>query len=180
MAKLFEENQWNQRKGLWIFKYHRDFFERKDRDSRITFNPANGTGELYFNSKSKLPADLRKSEIRIGKILKKCFNATRYICIVKGNQKTKGEDTFNINTEFHFACKSRPENVLHIPTLIEENILQGRYKGFNPNTGETVYCEFNELPEGRKRYQVIEECNEPTFSRDGKRSTVQGYVWNYA
>ena len=166
--------------GNYVHDYPRPFFERNDRSSRLTYNPETGIGELYLNSKAIYPADLRKSEIRIGKLLQKRLNATRYICRVKGNQKTRGEDTFNINTEFHFASKSIPDNIQDIPSLVEDNILQGRYKGYSPKTGEIIYCEFNELPEGCNRYLVIQECNEPTFTSDGKRSAVQGYIWNYA
>ena len=166
--------------GNYIYDYKMPFFERNDGKSRIAYNPTTGIGELYFNAKAEAPADLRKSEKRLGKLLQEALNAKRYICIVNGNQKTKGEPVFNLNIQFHFASDTVPENAQAIQSIIENNIVPGMYKGYNPKTGETVCMEYSELPEGVTRYCIIEECNSPTFSKKGKRNTVQGYIWDYA
>ena len=179
------ENQWCKgRKGKIVYKYHRDFFERLDGESRITYQPSTGVAVLIYNFQTDYPVNGMATKKVLGGLLKNHFNADRYICVVQDGRKTKGMDLFTSSVEFYFRADSIPQGAEGVPSLIEGNLIQREFEGTDSKTGDKEnfnYIELLDVFGYNARFRITQECECPKKnSRTNQRCTIMGYYWQYA
>lgn len=180
MGSRIVDNEWGYSKGNKVFKIHRDFLEQPMRDSRCTYNESTGIGELYLNCRTNFPVNQKKTELRLSKVLKKEFNAFRYICVVQSGNKVRNEDVFFTNVDFHFKTKELPANILKIVSIVEEELKPRIFLRIDKETGESEEVTFFDLPKNSK-YYIIKMCENPELSRgERKRRSFDGAYWEYA
>lgn len=178
------ENQWCKgNKGKMVFKYHRDFFERLDGESRISYQPSTGVAMLIYNFQTDYPVNGMATKKVLGRLLKEHFKADKYICVVQDGRKTKGTDNFTSSVEFYFRTDTIPEKAECIPNLIEGNLIQREFESIDPATGDNEYYNYIEIGEkfgNEARFRITQECENPTLNNSNKRRTIKGCYWQYA
>lgn len=180
MGKQIIDNQWGTSKGNYVYKYHRDFKEKLIADSRITYNPVNGVGELYYNVRTECPINRRWTEKKLGALLKAAFGTSKYICIAGTVNKSNRGDYYCCSIQFHFKSKSIPQNPETIPSIIENNVVAQRFVGVDKETGEAEYYEYNELPyDAHIKRLIVQQCEEPKVTKKGKKASCVGKYWSY-
>lgn len=180
MGVRVKENQWGTSKGNRVFKIHRDYLEQPQRDSRCTFNEKTGIGELYLNFWTEYPVNSKKTEIKLSRLLKKAFKASRFICVVQSGNKIRNSDVFFTNIDFHFNTRELPEDILTIVAEIEKNLEPRIFLRTDKNTGEVEEVSFFDLPQNSK-YLIIKDCEKPAVSEKTKKKySYDGAYWSYA
>ena len=177
------ENQWCKgNKGKMVYKYHRDFFERLDGQSRISYQPSTGVAMLLYNIQTEYPVNGLATKKVLGGMLKRHFNADKYICVVSDGNKVKNKDVFASSIQFYFRTDTVPENAQDIPSLIEENLIQREFESTDAKTGDKEYYNYIELLNEfgyNARFRITQECECPTITREGNRTKIGGCYWRY-
>ena len=175
------ENQWGYSLGRFVFKFHRDFKEHPRADSRLTFDPNKGVGEIYINFRLPFPLDTDTAQTEISRSLRKFLNADRYICVIEGNNKVKGEDLFYVNIQFHFRAKDKPEDASSIPEIMESAFQPRLFRKIDRITGESELIEYFELPDKPYRNKIVQYCEDPKPTESlKKRPSFKGYYYEFA
>lgn len=172
--------QWSDSKGQKVFKYPRPFPEAPFKDSRISWNPKTGVGELLYNLRTVAPLNSRATEKRLGWTLKRAFGTQKYICIVGMSNKIRNEDWYKTEIQFHFKTPQLPEYPERVPAMIEECVVFQSYTGTDIKTGEAEFYEFQDLP-GKYRAAIIKQCVDPKISaKKGQEISILGKYWKFA
>lgn len=179
-----ETGVWKKKSKGWVYKFKVDFFESNStRDSRITWLN-NGVGELYFNVKTEYLLNNEQNEKILGKLLQKAFNTKKYICVVDGRYKTKGENSFLTTVKFYFKVDERPTGVEDIPKLICDNIVPLELVRTDSKTGEVdffTYLELRDVMSAAELSMIMKLCQEPAnVKKLTGRKTVRGGYWSFA
>ena len=178
-----KEGQWNKTYKGMVFKYHRDFKEPLLRDSRITYNPETGVGELYYNFKTQAPVNENQSSKQMGKVLKSVFNTDTYICNITPGNKTKGKDNYSNALSFYFKISGLPQGIEDMDSIIEPNIVLQEYVRTDVKTGEVDFYTFTELKglyEQPDVFHIIQMCEGSMLSPKGKKRHIKGGYWKFA